>query len=559
MTDILSTSAREQIFGANIPTDSAQDEIWQMTRENGINSLYFFITAVCNFDKVQRNPHLELCSFIQRVPSMNREIGGRKVLLIPRDCYKSTIASKGLPLWILIQKSFCGLPGREHRILCGSFSSDNAKKQIKAIRHLIERNTFLQWLYPELIPDFTRTTWTDSNLLFPRDGVYGEDTIEAAGVDTHLVSRHYTVQIKDDLEDEKAMQSPTVRKKVYDWYKAAEALFVNEQEAYDLLVGTRWGIDDLYAKIKEFESETYEFLCRPLHWTKEDLDTDVRMSKESSRPSVYSMDPERYAPDQNKTYFFFPTLFPEDSCKRIKAKQGSFMYSMLYLNNPKDPDLAEFREKDLRYFDFDTHGNLLITNDDGTKETVIFDSLKRVLFWDPAMSGPEQKRNDRNAMVCCGLDSEDRMFVLDAHIERQNPTFLYTRYISIHRRFQVHKAAIEDVAFQRVLKFPLYKTQQELNYRFPVIEQRPVGDKDTRIRSLIPRTEMHQLFVRRGLRELREELLGFPLFPTKDGVDALAACQELFGLKVPMSDRQNQRQQRQASRRMGSRDSTTGY
>lgn len=553
MSDILSTTAREEIFGPDIPTDSVQDEVREATRLNGINSLFFFSTAICGFNKVERNPHLELCSYIQRIPKQ------RKVLLIPRDCYKSTIASKALPLWILIQKDFCGLPGREHRILCASFSSDNAKKQIKAIRHLIERNVMLQWLYPEIVPDFSRTTWTDSNLLFNRDGVYGEDTIEAAGVDTHLVSRHYTVQIKDDLEDEKAMQSPTVRKKVYDWYKAAEALFVDERSAYDLLVGTRWGVDDLYAQIKTNESDTYEFLCRPLHWSRADLDDDLRQARDSSRPAVYDMEPARFAPDPSRTYFFFPKLFPEDSCRRIKAKQGSFMYSMLYLNNPKDPDLAEFKEKDLRYFVFDKEGNIIADLGDGEQQVVLFDSLKRVLFWDPAMSGPEQKRNDRNAMVACALDHDDNMYVLDAHIERQNPTFLYHKFIGLHRRYQIQKAAIEDVAFQRVLKFPLYQEQKKFNYRFPVIEQRPVGDKDTRIRSLIPRVEEHKLFLRRGLKELREEVLGFPLFPTKDGVDALAACQELFGLQTPRSEAEIRRSQRANERRSATRDALTGY
>lgn len=555
--DILPTKGREQFFqenyGVSLPTDSVADEVLEETRTNARNSLYFFATAICGFDKVQRNPHLELCSFIQRIPKK------RKVLLIPRDCYKSTIASKTLPLWILLQKDFCGLPGREHRILCASFSSENAKKQIKAIRHIIERNTFLQVLFPEIVPDFSRTTWTDSNLLFPRDGVYGEDTIEAAGVDTHLVSRHYTVQIKDDLEDEKAMQSPTIREKVYSWYKSAEALFVDEQSAYDLLVGTRWGIDDLYAKIREHETDTYEFLCRPLHWTREELQADLKEAQEMQHPSVYEMDPVKHAPDASQKYYFFPTLFPEESCKRIKAKQGSFMYSMLYLNNPKDPSLAEFKEKDLRYFTFDSHGNLLLDNNDGSKDLVVFDSLKRVMFWDPAMSGPEQKRNDRNAMVVLARDSEDRYFVLDAYIERQNPTFLYSKFIGLHKRYEVHKAAIEDVAFQRVLKFPLYQAQMKIGYKFPVIDQRPVGDKDTRIRSLIPYVESHQLYIRRGLKDLVEELKGFPLFPTKDGVDALAACIELHGLKAPASEQEIRRGQRRDSQQNVTRNARTGY
>lgn len=551
--DIIETAARDKLFNSNVPTDSVADEVREQTRNNGINSLYFFATAICGFDKVQKNPHLELCSFIQRIPRK------RKVLLIPRDCYKSTIASKALPLWILIQKSFLGLPGREHRILCASFSSDNAKKQIKAIRHLIERNTMLQWLYPELIPDFSRTTWTDSNLLFPREGVYGEDTIEAAGVDTHLVSRHYTIQIKDDLEDEKAMQSPTVRSKVYDWYKAAEALFVSEQDAYDLLVGTRWGVDDLYAQIKENESESYEFLCRPLHWTREDIELDNSEAKEANKPAVYDMQPDTHAPDPTKTYFFFPSLFPAESCERIRRKQGSFMYSMLYLNNPKDPSLAEFKEKDLRYFHFDNAGDLVIELDNGEKETVLFDSLKTVLFWDPAMSEREQKKNCRNAMVAVAKDSHDRIFVLDAHLERQNPTFLYSKFIALHRRYSMQKAVIEDVAFQRILKFPLYHAQRELNHRFPVLEQAPVGDKDTRIRSLIPTVEEHNLFLRRALHDLKQEIIHFPLFPTKDGIDALAGAVIAFGLRAVPSERDKQRAARSEDRRNETRNARTGY
>jgi len=554
--DIIETKAREAKFdllGVALPTDSVADQVYETTRLNGRRSLYFFASAICGFDKLQQQPHLELCSFVQRIPKQ------RKVLLIPRDCYKSTTCSKALPLWILIQELFLGLPGPEHRVLLSSFSSMNASKHVKAIRHIIERNTLFQWLYPEIIPDFSRTTWTDSNLLFPRNGTYGEDTIESAGVDTHLVSRHYTVQIKDDLEDEKAMQSPTIRQKVYDWYKASEPLFVDERSAFDLLVGTRWGHDDLYAQIMEHEAETYEVLCRPLHWTRDDLEQDLRSAREAGRRPIYDMDPDKLAPDPSRTYFFFPNLFPEESCKRIKAKQGTFMYSMLYLNNPKDPALAEFKERDFRYFTFDTHGNLILDLGDGQHETVIFDTLKRVLFWDPAMSSAEQVKNARNAMVAAAEDSDGRIFVLDAYAERTNPTFLYAKFIGLHRRYQISRCAIEDVAFQRVLKFPLYKAQMELGYKFPVLEQRPIGDKDTRIRSLIPYTESHLLFMRRGLKDLAEEMRGFPLFPTKDLVDALAACVPLFGLRSPISALDQYRRDAVAQRANATRSKLTGY
>jgi predicted phage terminase large subunit-like protein len=553
--EILSNKVQTELFdslGLGRPTSSETDEFWYQQRQNAKRSLYYFTTAVLNWTKLRPSPHLEVCNFIQQIPPR------RKVCLIPRDCYKSTIGSKSFPLWILIQDDFLGLPGLEHRILLCSHSSENSKKQIKSLRQQIERNQMLRWLFPEIVPDIANTTWTDSNLLFPRNGTYGEDTIEAAGIDTHLVSRHYTVQIKDDLEDHESYMSPTVRQRVKEWYRAAEALFVDEQQAFDLLIGTRWGIDDLYAGIYEHEYDTYHFLCRPLHWTAETLQEDVQQAKESSKPPIYNMAPEVWAPDAGKTYYFFPELFPEDSCRRIRAKQGNFMYSMLYMNNPKDPELAEFKSSDIRWFTFNVDGDIQILDDEGKTEIVYFDSLRRVLFWDPALSSAEQKRNARNAMVVMAKDKHGRLFVLDAWAERKDPSFLFTKFLGLHRRYTVHQAAIEDVAFQRILKFPLYAEMRRVDYHFPVREQRPVGAKEVRIRSLIPYAESHLLFVRRGLTDFVEELKGFPVFPTVDLLDAAAATLEMFG-QTRMTERDASRAAASQRIRLASRSSVTGY
>jgi predicted phage terminase large subunit-like protein len=465
-------------------------------------------------------------------------------------------------LWILIQESIYGLPGLEHRILLTSFSAENARKQIRSIQQQVERNDLLRWLFPEILPDLANTTWRESNLLFPRQGSYGEDTIEAAGVDTHIVSRHYTVQIKDDLEDQQSAEQPTVRARVKTFYKACEALFVDERAAVDILIGTRWGVDDLYADIRAFESDTYQFYTRPLHWTREDLITDQQHAKENREPLLYEgMTPDADAPDPSTTYYFFPELFPEASCRRIRAKQGAWMYSMLYLNNPRDPSMAEFKEKDLRYFGFTDDGDLIIeagSSETGETEVVPFDSLRRVEFWDPALSEADQKHGCRNAIVVLAKDRHGRLFLLEAWAERKDPTALFSKYIGVHQRYRVHTACIEDVAFQRVLKFPLYQKMRELDYSFPVRDVPARGDKDTRIRALIPYCESHLLYVKRGLKDFLEELRGFPVFPTKDLLDAASACVPLFGLASQGVQRTRNSSATEA-RRLATRSSVTGY
>lgn len=566
--EILSRKASDKFFRDELritpPTSSQGDELRGFLRESGIKSLYFFATAILKWDLLQEDPHLGMCAFIQ-TPNAPPKAAFRKALLVPRDCYKSTIGSKSLPLWYLIQPMLQGLPGREHRILLCSSASTNAQKQIQSIKQQVERNQILAWVYPELIPDLAKTTWTNSNLLFPRDGMYGEDTIEAAGVDSHIVSRHYTVQIKDDLEDKQSFEQPTVRDKVKSFYRSSEALFVDEQTAIDILIGTRWGIDDLYSEIRENESSTYEFYTRPLHWTREDLLLDQRHAEETGKPAVYQMDVEQDAPESGKVYYFFPKLFPPESCERIKNKQGSFMYSMLYLNNPRDPALAEFRESDLRYFIFDKEGNIIIEDTDNAKfDTVYFDSLIRVMFWDPALTEREMKKRSRNAMVVMAKDNKDRLFILDAYAEYKNPAFLFSKFISLHQKYRVHKTAVEDAGFQRILTFPLYQRMKEMNYHFAVEGQRPIGEKDARIRTLIPYSETHSLFIKRGLIDFVEETRGFPVFPTKDLVDGAAACLALISKAGTVeqhssSSRSSSRSRMIEDRRLATRSSMTGY
>jgi predicted phage terminase large subunit-like protein len=559
--DILTRKAQtehfRQSFGVELPRESQVDEVYETARENARKNLYYFTKAVLGWDLLQPDPHESVCNFIQKIPR------SRKVILIPRDCYKSTVGSKSLPLWILIQKEFMGIPGPEHRILLSSFSSTNAVKQVRSIKQQIERNDTLRWLFPELIPDLQKTTWSNTNLLFNREGLYGEDTIETAGLDTHIVSRHYTVQIADDIEDKESFESPTVRERVKTAYRASEALFVDEQTAYHLLIGTRWGVDDVYSEIHRNEQPDYEFHVRPLKWTREDIERDHELSKEDGEPPIWNMDPREHAPDSEKTYYFFPKLFPEASCRRIERKQGTFMFAMLYLNNPRDPSTTEFKEEDFRDFVFDADGDLVIENEQGSREVVRFEELKRVLMWDPA-AGSKKKANNRlsrNAQIVGAMDRKNRLFILDAHAERKNPLYLFQRFIGMHQRYRCTVAAIEDVNFQRILKFPLYKVMRDMEYTFPIQDFTPVGDKDHRIRSLIPYAESHSLFVRKGLKDFKREMRGFPALVEKDLLDACAATLKLFGtaVEIPKSGGARIHSMKRERERLATRNATTGY
>jgi predicted phage terminase large subunit-like protein len=539
-----------------LPTESRVDEIYETTKARGRASLYFFATAVLGWNKIEKEPHLEMCDFIQRVPETHPGSRRRKLLLVPRDCYKSTIGSKSFPLWVLIQKDFCGLPGPEHRMLLYSFASENAMKQIKSIKQQCERNETLRWLYPEIIPDFSRTTWSDTNLLFPREGMYGEDTIEAAGITTHIVSRHYTIQIGDDSEDKQSMEQPSVREKVKTFYRSAEALYVDEQQAFELMIGTRWGVDDLYSEIITNQSGDTDIMVRPLYWDRDMLQQDFKDAADDNRPPTYNMDPDVFAPDPSRRYFYFPKHYPEESCARVERKQGSFMFSMLYMNNPKDPKNAEFNAEDVLYFTMDQEGHIVLEREDGSKEALDPDLMKRVLFWDPANTSKDVKRHARNAQVVMAKDRKGRLFLLDSFAAFKRPEHCVTKFIGLHQRWRCQKAVIEDVGFQRLLKFPLFHAMRELGYQFSVRDQKPVGDKHARIRTLIPFVESRMFCVRRGQKDFMDELKGFPMMNLVDLLDAAAGSVEaLQGNTVQEKPRDGRSEQA----RLATRSSVTGY
>jgi predicted phage terminase large subunit-like protein len=271
------------------------------------------------------------------------------------------------------------------------------------------------------------------------------------------------------------------------------------------------------------------------------------------------MDPDTFAPEGGKTYYFFPELFPAESCKRLRAKQGSFFYSMLYLNNPKDPSNADFNINDLGEWVYDDEGNILLFHHDGSKEVVPVDSCKRVLHWDPAMDAKSKKFGSRNAMTVTYKDTRGRLFLAEAYAEKKEPTLLFSRFIGFHQRHLVHVAAIEDVGFQRTLKFPLFYEMRRLNHVFHVEERAPIGSKETRIRGLLPYVETHNYFVRRGLADFREEMKGFPVFQTNDLLDSGAAALELFGLGAVQNEKQRKRSSVAEARRLDTRSATTGY
>ena len=479
----------------------------QELRESAERSTYVMAKAVLGFRDLIPSLHGEMCGWIER--SSRRKLG-----LAPRDHLKTSV-------WTIADTVRRMVRDPNIRILIANETSTNASHFLRRIEAVFERNTMFRWLWPELIPDFTkRPKWSETEMCIPRSDDYPESTVEVIGVGGAVVSRHYTLIKLDDLVGKEASESAEVMRKTIDWYLYCESLLVdpkNEIHTY----GTRWTYNDLYAWIEKNER---------------DVDTYHRSAIEEDQA-------------------IWPERFDLDELDRIRRKIGSFKFSCQYLNRPFDPEATSFDPAWLRFY--------TIVNDQAVAEGLVegptVDSMVRHMFVDPAIS--ERSSAARTAIVVTGASPDGRKFVLDAWADRCQPFKMFEKIFELQDRWNCEAVGVEDVAYQRVIK-PFLEAEAQRRGRW--INVRGLKPdvrikKEGRIRALQPYMERGELWFQRDMRELLGEYESFPVGATVDLLDALAYGPFLWDLQEDSSEAVEEKQEYERFTYDAGRSLVTGY
>jgi hypothetical protein len=164
----------------------------------------------------------------------------KKLLVIPRGCFKSSIASISFPIWLLIND-----PNR--RILIDSELYTNSSRFIREIRGHLESKHM-----KELFGSFVGPTWTESEIIIKqRTKVYKEASITASGIGAQKTSQHYDYIIADDLSSIDNSMTEDQREKVYDHYRLYISLL--EPGGTIVVIGTRFSHGDIIQYILDNE------------------------------------------------------------------------------------------------------------------------------------------------------------------------------------------------------------------------------------------------------------------------------------------------------------------
>lgn len=165
----------------------------------------------------------------------------RKMVVMPRGCFKSTVAVESYCVWKLINDP-------NARILIDSEIYTNSKTILRTIKAHLESAEFVE-LFGTYKSD---SNWADGSItVAKRTKRFREPSIQCSGVGAVKVGLHFDTIIHDDMNSDKNSGTEEGRIKVIDHYQMNQAIL--EPDGEIIVIGTRYHALDLIGHILKNE------------------------------------------------------------------------------------------------------------------------------------------------------------------------------------------------------------------------------------------------------------------------------------------------------------------
>lgn len=479
----------------------------QLIKRKAWDDFYIFAKLVCANDLMEELPHRELCEFItlgiDKSTQLNlnftppvsstyiKECEGKlkKLIMLPRGSFKSSVVTKCLPLWLLWHN-------QNLRIMIDSEVLGNARKYLTAIKDLIDNNEMLRFVctdeYGNYVLEGNKKVaggWTDEQILLSGRTKQGmkEASIFCAGVDNAQTGMHPDVIIMDDLVSERNVGTANQIEKVKDHYRFSLSLL--EPGGMQVVIGTRYHMADLYGDLMDLK--TFEKMIRP------------------------AISPEGE--------LYFPSRLTKQFLEDMKTEQGSYIYNCQYMLSPLDDSNAIFKKEYIQYYD---------------KLPPI---VERHILIDLAIS--QRDTADYTVILAVGITADKKIYVIEYDRGRYLPDETIDRIFSMYDKHKTHgnvkSVGIETVAFQKSMLYFIKNEMRRRGTYMPLRELKADMDKTRRIGALQPLFENGDVYIKNTHKELEQELLEFPFSEHDDTCDSLAYILQVLrpgGYKVEKYD-----------------------
>lgn len=328
-------------------------------------------------------------------------------------------------------------------------------------------------------PNGTEVWSTEKIVLTSRTRQRKEPTIDCSGIGVSKNGMHYDLIIMDDLHSEQNTKNAEQIETVKDHYKLMYSLLEPGHPA--VVVGTRWNYNDLYQMIIDEEKDDFNFITR----SAESMDGDLFYEKRLNRKQL----------------------------KTFRKRQGAYLYSCQYLNNPVDDESATFKKSMFKHISMEA-----------LKDT----KINWYGLVDPSWKG---EYSDYAVIMIAGMDARGEIYC--RYIYRQKLTYaeIVVKMFEINAMYSPRQWLLETVATQKSIQYFLEQEQKRQTTFLRVKEikgQR--AQKEERIMALAPYYELgraHHLRDCPQIEILESELMNFPRSKYDDVSDCWAGILEI--------------------------------
>jgi len=435
----------------------------------GKEDLNFLCREVLGYKEIDAEVHAKLIEVL----SDDKQ---RKLILLPRGAFKSTIATIGNTVHKLLNNP-------NIRVLIDSEVLENAQKFLGQIKKHMRDPSFVR-LYGSLIDkkhretarEFTVNTRTSQNLKEP--------SVYATGIGTVNVGMHYDLIIADDLHSEKNVATKEQIEKVISHYRLLLSLLEPGGEL--IIIGTRWHFYDLYSFLLEEEDSS--------NW-------EIYIEKAIRKDGT----------------LFFPKRLTREFLREQRNAQGSYLFSCQYLNEPVSEETQIFRRE---YFKYWGSAGEDFPKQDGSRIL-----LNIYVLIDRAFSSKESA--DFTGIVVVGVSTTGNIYVLEAERQKCGLQVLADtvfRFINYYGAGRVRSVGIETINFEESYTF--FQEQMRKRNEYFILQRLVPGSKlskQGRIEvALQARYANGTIYHRRRMIDFEDELLRFPVGTHDDLIDAFA-------------------------------------
>lgn len=523
-----------------IPLDNLTDvkSIIAAHRLNSLGSLYYFCKVVLRLHRLTNHLHREICEGLEKAYI-------KDVFEIPRDHFKSTICSEGLPMWWALPFTYededlmrkLGYDDewirwmrRAHnqntRTLIVSEVITNAVKLGSRISQHFENNDFFRGLFPEIIPD-SSCVWNANTMTQKRlktGSPHGEGTFDVIGVGGALQSRHYDRIVQDDLVGRSAAYSDLMMQDAINYHKLLVGAFDSDptrpgQSNDELIVGNRWSYRDLNSWVRE--NEPY------FNFVNHSALGGCCVQHPAGQP-------------------IFPEEFTLGKLQEFHQRLGIYEFSCQFLNQPVPPGNSFFKLEWLRHFTYSfispTDRRAVIMHEVEKGESIkdlMPGNLSISLILDPNHAGNHGRC--RHAITITGLQqSPFRVYLLEVWAKSCGYEEMIAKVYELATKWKLNKIWVETVAAQKYLKFHFEyrnKVEKRVLRIEPLKSDTSANAKERRIEALEPIFQNKQFWIQRtGSEDFLLEYLGYPYAKTRDIIDTLGYAPQTWVVQPSASE-----------------------